>query len=202
MALSDSFLEALKKPRPDPGGGAAAAHGALMALCLLEKVAGLEKNRSQPASDARQRWEETLQEIHRAAQNIERLRSSDVEAYRILARTLKEEVRQSIRDDAAEAASRVPLAVMEAAAKVLETAAGVGRRCAFHLTADVAVAAELLGSAVQSAFWIALWNADLVKNPHQRGRLMGVLSEVRAAGEERLRTVREELEKRRETGSR
>jgi len=199
MQTEDGFLDALKKPRPDPGGGSAAAHGALMALCLLEKVAVLEKNRTHPAGTERDWWDDALEELRRLEKDLKRLRAEDVEAYRTLASALKAEGRHESRDDAAEAALRVPLAIMEVAAAGLQTVAAVGRRCAIHLKPDVAVAAEFLESAVQAAYWIARANALLVKNPERRACLLDLVRHGRDAGARKGRAIRRELEKPSET---
>ncbi|WP_448384593.1 cyclodeaminase/cyclohydrolase family protein [Desulfosoma sp.] len=195
MQTDDAFLDALRKPRPDPGGGSAAAHGALMALCLLEKVAVLEKNRTHAARDKRGWWGGTLEELRRLEDDLKGLRTEDVAAYRRLASALKAENPDQGRDDAAEAALRVPLAIMETAAEALRTATAVGRRCAIHLRADVAVAVEFLGSAVQAAYWIARANALLVQNPERQTRLVHIVRQGRDAGARRCRAVRRELEK-------
>lgn len=199
MQTEDGFLDALKKPRPDPGGGSAAAHEALMALCLLEKVAVLEKNRIHPAGTERGWWDGALEELRRLEKDLKRLRAEDVEAYRTLASALKAEGRHESRDDAAEAALRVPLAIMEVAAAGLQTVAAVCRRCAIHLKPDVAVAAEFLESAVRAAYWIARANALLVKNPERRARLLDIVRHGRDAGARKGRAIRRELEKPSET---
>ncbi len=198
----DAFLEALRQPRPDPGGGSAAAHGALMALCLLEKVAVLEKKRASGASAFDPWWDEKRREISSMAEELLWCRKHDVEVYKNLAGTRKSEHSPSARDSAAEAAAQVPLNIMKAAIAALETARVVGARCARHLTADVAVAAEFLAAAVQGAFWIALANAQLVENAERRENLIETLLKYRDEGEERLRLVREILKDRNETGGR
>lgn len=193
MRESDAFLESLQEPRPDPGGGSAAAHGALMAVSLLQKVAMLEKKRARPAGDAKEGWDETLEELRRLGDDLLRLRTEDVEAYRVLAEALKAGYGKTRRDEAAEAASQVPLAIMKTAADALQEAAAVGRRCADHLRADVAVAAEFLGAAVQAAFWIGRANALLIQNPERRVHLLEILRNRRDAGVEDFRAVRREL---------
>ncbi len=193
MQAHDGFLHALQKPRPDPGGGSAAAHGALMAVCLLEKVVLLEKNRAKPAPDGTRWWDEALEGLRRLGHVLTRLRAEDVEAYRTLAGALKAGLKLTSRDDAAEEASRVPSAIMEAAAEALLTATTVGRRCAKHLRADVAVAAEFLGSAVQAAFWIARANALLIENPERRAHLLEILRHRRDEGSGILQAAREEF---------
>ncbi|MEJ5348213.1 MAG: cyclodeaminase/cyclohydrolase family protein [Desulfosoma sp.] len=202
LLYDDAFLEVLRQPRPDPGGGSAAAHGALMALCLLEKVIALEKKRASGATASDLWWEERRREINSMAHELFWYRKHDVEVYKNLAATRKSQHSLSARDSAAEAASQVPLNVMKAAAAALETSEAVGARCARHLTADVAVAVEFLGSAVQGAFWIGLANAQLVENAKRRETLIQTLLKHREKGEERLRHVREILKDRNETGGR
>ena len=51
--MHDSFLEALARPEPVPGGGAAAAHGACVGLALLEKIVLVELRRSDIPSESR-----------------------------------------------------------------------------------------------------------------------------------------------------
>ena len=51
--MDSAFLKALAQGRPDPGGGAAAAHSAALGLALLEKVCQLEHRRRRPEGDAR-----------------------------------------------------------------------------------------------------------------------------------------------------
>lgn len=195
MPTEDAFLEALRKPRPDPGGGSAAAHGALLALYLLEKVLVLEKNRAKPTPEEQGWWEKAREELRRLEEDLVRLRAEDVEAYRRLSSALKAENRGAARDDAAEAAFEVPLAIMEAAGKALRKAAVVIRRCAVHLRADVAVAAEFLASAVQAASWIARANALLVENDERRSRLLEIVHLQRRGSAHMVEAARRELEK-------
>lgn len=164
-----------------------------MAVCLLEKVVVLEKKRAKPARDGMPWWDEALEGLQRLGDTLTRLRAEDVKAYGILAGALKAEQEQTSRDDAAEAASHVPVAIMEAAADALRTATAVGRRCAKHLRADVAVATEFLGSAVQAAFWISRANALLMENPERRAQLLETLRHRRDEGAAILQAAREEF---------
>ncbi len=49
--MSPDFLTELAQPRPDPGGGAAAAYSARVALGLITKLAKLEHKRARPGGD-------------------------------------------------------------------------------------------------------------------------------------------------------
>lgn len=199
---NDAFLEALQQPRPDPGGGSAAAHGGLMALCLLHKVAALEEKRAAKTSALGRWWNETLQEILSLAEAFRRWRKDDVEAYQKLAQVWKVEASHAVRDAAAMAATQVPLAVMKTAASALKTAGAIGDRCARHLAADVAVAAEFLGSALHGAFWIALANAECLHDAKSHEGLRRILWKLREEGEETLRGLRQSLKDRCEAGRR
>lgn len=202
MPVDDPFLEALKCPKPNPGGGSAAAHGALTAVCLLQKVAVLEKNRASEGSHQNQWWSAVLNQITALAEDFRRLREEDANVYRRLAQALKAGRASQDQDEAAADASRVPLSIMEMSAQALKTAHAVGERCARHLWADVAVAAEFLGSAVQGAFWIGLVNAERITDRQNREDLVQILCAQRAAGKERLRFLRRTLRGRVEAGHR
>ncbi|ROQ93354.1 cyclodeaminase/cyclohydrolase family protein [Desulfosoma caldarium] len=199
---NDAFLKALQEPRPDPGGGSAAAHGGLMALCLLHKVAALEAKRAARTSTVGRWWNETLQEIRSLAEAFRRWRQDDAVAYQKLAQVHKMEASHAVRDSAATEAAKIPLAIMKTAASALKMAVAIGDRCARHLTADVAVAAEFLGSALHGAFWIALANAECLHDAKSREDLRRMLRKQREEGEETLRVVRHSLKDRCEAGRR
>ncbi len=78
--MSSSFLKELAQAKPDPGGGAAAAYGAGLALALLEKVVRLEANRRRPDNRLRLRWEDTLERLRRISETVARLQDEDVQA--------------------------------------------------------------------------------------------------------------------------
>jgi len=77
--MHDSFLEALARPEPVPGGGAAAAHGACVGLALLEKIVLVELRRSDISSESR--WQDLLEEVRRSSSTLLQLRDEDGEAY-------------------------------------------------------------------------------------------------------------------------
>ena len=78
----DSFLQELAQPRPDPGGGAAAAYGARLGLALLEKVVLLEGRRRRPPAGASAfTWEQALARLRRLSAVFSELQEADVQAY-------------------------------------------------------------------------------------------------------------------------
>lgn len=78
--MSPSFLQELALPKPDPGGGAAAAFGARLALALVEKVVRLEYQR--PRDDGETLfWAKAGQEVRVIADNLAGLQDADIQAY-------------------------------------------------------------------------------------------------------------------------
>jgi formiminotetrahydrofolate cyclodeaminase len=77
--MHDSFLEALARPEPVPGGGAAAAHGACVGLALLEKIVLVELRRSEIPSESR--WQDLLEEVRGSSSTLIQLRDEDGRAY-------------------------------------------------------------------------------------------------------------------------
>ena len=65
--MDSAFLKALAQARPDPGGGAAAAHSAALGLALLEKVVQLEQRRRFPEEDAGPFWADLLAQVRLVA---------------------------------------------------------------------------------------------------------------------------------------
>jgi formiminotetrahydrofolate cyclodeaminase len=167
--MSDSFRQALAKPRPDPGGGAAAAHVGTLGLALLEKVVRLETDRPLRAPGA-PGWQEKLKRLRRVALALRRLQDEDVEAYDQLVKA-----RQSGEAADLEAALReavlCPLRIVQQAKAGLGLIAETGEHCRAHLLADLLVAAELLHAALMGAYHIACANLALVQKPGERASL-------------------------------
>jgi formiminotetrahydrofolate cyclodeaminase len=163
--MTTSFLEQLARPRPDPGGGAAAAFGGQVAVALLTKVLDLEGRRSGQTPDCQPAWEEWLASARRLADDFERLRRVDVEAYRLFAqaRAKGEGLEAAVRF-----AIQCPLDIMAAAREALELTDLAGSRCQGHLLADLLVAAEMLGAVLRGAYHIAQANLPWVKAPETR----------------------------------
>jgi len=158
--MHTSFLEQLARPRPDPGGGAAAAYGGQVAVALLTKVLDLEGRRPGQTPGFQQAWEEWLASARRLAEDFERLRRFDVEAYRrfVQARTSGQGLAAAVRF-----AIQCPHDIMGAAWEALKLTALAGSRCQGHLLADLLVAAELLGGALRGAYHIAQANLPWVE---------------------------------------
>lgn len=185
----DSLLQELARPRPDPGGGAAAAYGANLGLALLEKVVRLEgRRRPQPLGEAGLGWEEALLRLQRLAQTLARLREEDVQAYVSLsaARASGDAARLAA---AVAAAVDCPRRIVQQTAEALELLAWAGERCRKHLVADLLVAGEFLGAARRGAQHIAYANLALVREEANRRALAAALEQSRREGEDLYQRV-------------
>jgi formiminotetrahydrofolate cyclodeaminase len=168
--MVDSFIEALVKPKPVPGGGAAAAHGAVLGLALLEKIVTVEFQRSSVPSEPD--WKNLLREVKKASRTILHLRDEDGKAYIRFAQAKtfgkgKKEVLEALHQ-----AIESPRRIMEESNVALNLVAKAGTHCKDHLISDLLVVCELLRAAIYGAHGIAqanvsLMEASLEKNEHQ-----------------------------------
>jgi formiminotetrahydrofolate cyclodeaminase len=165
--MDSAFLKALAKGRPDPGGGAAAAHGAALGLALLEKVVQLELRRRTPAGEPGFSWGDLLARVRVVAAALLRLQTEDVQAYAQLSRARTHGGPDKLAG-ALEAAISCPLRIMQQAQEGLVLLAQVGAGCALHLVADLQVACELLGGAFRGAHHIARANLPLMRQDSRR----------------------------------
>jgi formiminotetrahydrofolate cyclodeaminase len=133
--MHDSFLEALARPEPVPGGGAAAAHGACVGLALLEKIVLVELRRSDIPSESR--WQNLLEEVRRSSTTLLRLRDEDGEAYVRFAqaRTFGKGAEEIL--DLLKQAIESPIAIMKEAKRSLDLVARAGNHCKGHLLSDL-----------------------------------------------------------------
>jgi formiminotetrahydrofolate cyclodeaminase len=159
--MDSSFLKALAQARPDPGGGAAAAHSAALGMALLEKVVRLEQQRPEPNVTPEPFWGDLLGKVRQVASSLLRLQEEDVQAYFNLTQARAgggpEELATAIQEAVA-----CPLEIMQQAQEGLALLAEVGARCKPHLVSDLLVACELLASAFRGAHHIAMANLPLM----------------------------------------
>lgn len=199
--MPGSFLEDLRRPRPDPGGGSAAAHGALLGIALAEKIVLIEQRRSAPRVSEFDFWEGLRMEASRLSDLFTWLRTEDVLVYRQLAEALRSGVDGSRLQSALTEAIRCPLGIMRGTWEALDLMEAAGSRCKPFLVADVLVACEFLGAALFSAHHIARANLPLIREPSHRDRWLAELTAELDRGRERLDRVRTVLEDRHAAGS-
>jgi formiminotetrahydrofolate cyclodeaminase len=190
--MDSAFLQALAQARPDPGGGAAAAHGAALGLALLEKVVRLEQQRPGPQKNSALNWGDLLARVGAVAEALRRLEGGDVQAYARLARALAQDDPDEL-EAALEEAVACPLRIMQQAQEGLALLALAGAACVLHLVADLLVACELLGAAFRGACHIARANLPLMRQDARRQVWDADLSHTLATLEAELQQVRADL---------
>jgi formiminotetrahydrofolate cyclodeaminase len=190
--MDSAFLQALAQARPDPGGGAAAAHSAALGLALLAKVVQLEHQRQTPENNPGLTWSDLLARVRLVAAALLRLQAEDVKAYSQLtrARTQGDPDKMAAALDEAVAC---PLRIMQQAQEGLALMAQAGAGCALHLVADLLVACELLGAAFRGAHHIARANLPLMDHSSRRAVWDEALSHTLEALEAEWQLVRAEL---------
>jgi len=159
--VTDSFLERLAQPRPDPGGAAAAAYACTVGLALVEKIVRLEIRREGNQGDF---WPRRAGEVQLLSERIHHLREEDSLAYLRLARTRNSGATYRDREIAIAQAVACPSDMIETARGGLDCVFLVGRHCKVHLVPDLQVACELMGAAGMGAYHIAAANLRLLRD--------------------------------------
>jgi len=190
--MDSAFLQALAQARPDPGGGAAAAHSAALGLALLLKVLQLEHRRRPPENNAGDPWPDLLARVRAVAASLLRLQAEDVAAYARLARARTQGDPDKLAA-ALEEAVACPLRIMQQAQEGLALMTRGGAACAPHLVADLLVACELLGAAFRGAHHIARANLPLMPQASRRAVWDEALTHTLEALEVEGELVRAEL---------
>ena len=185
--MSDSFLEALAAPRPIPGGGAAAAHGARVGLALLEKIVLVELKRDQITSDYS--WSDLLEEVKASSRTLLQLRDEDGRAYLRFAKAKTFGNSDEDTLEALKAAIESPIEIMEEAKIGLELAASAGKHCKGHLLSDLLVVCELLRAAIDGTHRIAQANLGVMGEPSLRSHYQNKLNQVQVESRELFRSV-------------
>ena len=189
--MSDSFLKALAAPRPIPGGGGAAAHGACVGLALLKKIVLVELQRKQTTSESP--WPGLLKEVKKSSGTLLQLRDEDGSAYMRFAKakTFGSSGEETLA--ALEAAIESPIKIMEEAKVALELVAKAGKHCKGHLLSDLLVVCELLRAAIDGTRHITQANLAVMKDPSLRSHYQNKLNQVQVEGGEFFRSVAEDI---------
>lgn len=190
--MDSAFLEALAQARPDPGGGAAAAHGAALGLALLKKVVKLEQQRQESGKQGHFPWGDLLGRSRQVATAIGRLQNEDVQAYSNLTQARNSGDSKKLAA-ALEEALGCPLRIMQQAQEGLALISQAGARCEMHLLADLLVGCELLGAAFRGAHHIAHDNLLRMNASSRRAVWAENLTHTLMAAEAMLQQVCAEL---------
>jgi formiminotetrahydrofolate cyclodeaminase len=191
--MDDSFLVALAAPNPIPGGGAAAAHGALVGFALLEKIVRVELQRQEISSEAKAMWDELLEQVCSSSRVLRTLRDEDGRAYMRFAeaKSSGEEAGEVL--GALEEATDSPVRIMETAHDGLSALSLVGKYCKAHLLSDLLVVCELIQSAIQGAYQIAQANLLSMDDFSRKGDYQKKLSRLRERCQESTEQVRNSI---------
>jgi formiminotetrahydrofolate cyclodeaminase len=190
--MRSAFLEALALARPDPGGGAAAVHGAALGVALLTKVVKLERQRQEAVNRADFSWDDLLERVGQVATALERLQKEDVWSYLKFCQARNDSDSDKLAA-ALEDMLGCPLRIMQQSQEGLALISQAGARCKRHLLADLLVACELLGAAFRGAHHIARANLDLMSAGPQRDIWAENLAHTLKAAEAMLQQVCAEL---------
>jgi formiminotetrahydrofolate cyclodeaminase len=172
----DSFIEELSQPKPSPGGGAACAHGALLALGLVEKIARLELQRL--SSGIRSVPARSLSDVQDLKAIFLSLRQEDSRAYLALAETKASAADNSLLAEALEQAIECPVLMMKNGIRVLGLICRIGALCKRHLVSDLQVACECGLAVVRGASRIGVANILIMKDPVLRSNKLLEVAEI------------------------
>ena len=185
--MHDSFLEALAAPKPIPGGGGAAAHGACVGLALLEKIVLVELKRKQITADTL--WSDLLDELRKSSATLLQLRDEDGKAYMRFAKAKTfgksdEDILEALKQ-----AVESPMAIMKEAKRSLDLVARAGNHCKGHLLSDLLVVCELLRAAIDGNHRVAQANLGVMGDPSLRSHYQNKLNQVQVESRELFRSV-------------
>jgi formiminotetrahydrofolate cyclodeaminase len=166
--MEAAFLKDLARPQPDPGGGAAAAFGALVGLALMEKVGRLELKRRSASIENAAFWQRLLKQVGSLTAALTALGDGDVKAYQELTAARVSGAKGEPWIAAITNAIGCPREIMHQTNDALNCLCPMAERCQRHLVADLQVACELLGAAFRGAFHIAGANLQLVDQKSRR----------------------------------
>ncbi len=185
--MHDSFLEALARPEPVPGGGAAAAHGACVGLALLEKIVLVELRRSDIPSESR--WQNLLDEVRKSSATLLRLRDEDGEAYVRFAqaKTFGKSAEEIL--DPLKQAIECPIKIMEEAYKGLRLVARAAKRCKGHLLSDLLVVCELLRAAINGTHRITQANLGFMPDGSLLNSYVNELNKLQGESRDLVKSV-------------
>lgn len=195
--MNDSFLEALARPEnPVPGGGAAAAHTALVGLSLLEKIVRVEYRRHTGNQSGNTFWVDLSNRVENSARVLRGLRDEDGRCYMRLVDTKSAGKNESAISQAVEQAIDCPANIVKNAVEALDLVLPAAKQCKKHLLSDLLVVAELLDAAGRGACRIVQANLRLCADPVLKARYRKRLARLGHLGRDTFGQVEDTVRKR------
>ncbi|MBW1841520.1 MAG: cyclodeaminase/cyclohydrolase family protein [Deltaproteobacteria bacterium] len=160
--MTDIFIKTLSNPKkPVPGGGAAAAHAALVGLALLEKIVRVEHQRCLNDPEMAVFWENLLARVLTSTDSLHQLRDEDGKRYMHFVETKSAGKSRHVVLEAIQQVIDCPVKIMEESHEALGLVLPAGKHCKRHLLSDLLVVGELLRAASRGACWIVQANLQL-----------------------------------------
>jgi len=179
--MGRSFVQRLSSSHPVPGGGAAAAYCASVALALLEKICRVELGRLDDSSPKVLFWQNILAKVRKLIRSLTVLREEDGEAYLNLAEAKALYAAGDERlGDALRAAIECPLDILRAVNVGLTCLSAAGESCRAHLLSDLLVVAELLSATGTGVNHIIKANLTMCTNISTRDSYLKDLETINA----------------------
>jgi len=163
-----TFLNDLREPRPDPGGGATAAYTVLVALALTEKICVLEIRRAKKRKNDNRDLDNILEKIRLTSRSFMIFIQKDVLAYQRLANSIIAGRRWPDNYDEVSEAIQCPYDIILAAIDSLQLISDIGCSCRHWLIPDLLVALEITHAAAKAAFHIAIANLEHIEEIRAR----------------------------------
>ncbi|UCG12343.1 MAG: cyclodeaminase/cyclohydrolase family protein [Deltaproteobacteria bacterium] len=189
--MGESFLAALARLAPVPGGGAAAAYGASVGVALLEKIVRLELKREGLTADLQQLWQSSLAQVSTLTRTFNRLRDQDGRAYLGFAQAKNSGLGEEAITAALEQAIECPVQIMQTAHDALTCVSNAAKHCKPHLLSDLSVVSELLKAAANGTYEIAQANLRVMVNASRKSECEKMLERLRRQCHETFRMVQE-----------
>lgn len=189
----ESFLASLAEPCPNPGGGAAAAYAASVALALLEKIVRLERQRHEAPLESGSRWQALLVRVTHLGGACTRLREEDGAAYLKWAEAKAAvEHPEAVQSVLREAIS-CPIAIAEQVQEAFECVIEAGKYAKKHLLSDLLVVCEVLNGAGKGVLHIASANLRSVTDASSNMAYKRQTERLQNLGDQVYRRARKEL---------
>jgi formiminotetrahydrofolate cyclodeaminase len=188
-----TFLDALRQPRPYPGGGSVSSYTGLVGLTLAEKICHIEALRAEKMGSSHKVWDELIQKIEGKANSFKKLIERDVSAYDSLAYSIRSGERWPKNSGVVFEAIACPYRMVVEVAASFELILEIGCSCRGWLVPDLLVVLEMMKGSAKSAFHIAMANVKYVEDDESRRFRINELESAACEAEQNYSSVLKSL---------